>query len=167
MGTIWTVRHLRVNLTAIAVTVLVLALLGAVAGLVWSALAPATRYVLIDGGPQLADPETQTLIDADGWFTVVTGAAGLLSGAGAYVLSRRRPVEALVALAGGGLLAGYVALLVGRTAKGTAQAAGPAGLTATSSLTVTAHGVMFAWPLLATGVFWVIEYVASYRRRGE
>jgi hypothetical protein len=160
------VRHLRGNLAAIGVTVLVLAVLGVVAGYVWSALAPAARYVLIDGTPHLADPESQSLIEADGWFAVVTGAFGLACGIVGYVLSRKQPVQVLIGLAAGGLLAGYVAMLVGSTAKGGVQAAGPDGYTTTTSLDLTAHGVLFAWPLLATAVFWVIEFAVTYNQRG-
>ncbi len=167
MGTIGTVRHLRGNLATIGLTVLVLAVLGVAAGYVWSALAPAARYVLIDGTPHLADPETQSLIEADGWFAVVTGAFGLVCGIAGYVLSRGRPVEVLVGLAAGGLLAGYVAMLIGGTAKGGVQAAGPGGYTTTTSLDLTAHGVLFAWPLVATAVFWVIEFAVTYNERSR
>ncbi|MBP2702312.1 hypothetical protein JOL79_00695 [Microbispora sp. RL4-1S] len=160
-------RHLRVNPATIALTVLASALLGVVAGFVWAALAPATRYVLVDGGPQPADPETQTLIAADGWFAVVTGAAGLLCAAVAYLLARRRPVEALTGLTAGGLLAAYVALLVGGTVKGVVRASAPGGLTTTTSLGVTAHGVLLAWPLLATALFWLIEFLVTYQRRAD
>ncbi len=158
---------MRGNLQVAALTVLVLAPLGVVAGFVWSAVAPASRFVLTDAGPMLADPEAQTLIEADGWFAVITGGFGLLCGIAGYVLARRRPVEVLVGLAGGGLLAGYLALLVGGTAKGTIQAAAPGGLTTTTSLGVTAHGVLLAWPMLATAVFWMIEFVFFSRERRE
>lgn len=160
-------RHLRGNLATVVVTVLALALLGVVAGYVWSAVAPATRYVLIDGASQLVDPEAQSLIEADGWFAVVTGAFGLISGIAGYLLARGRPVEVLAGLAAGGLLAGYVALLVGGSAKGGVQAAGLNGFTTTSSLDVTARGVLFAWPLLATAVFWVAEFAVTYRERSR
>ncbi|WP_169978418.1 hypothetical protein [Microbispora sp. H10836] len=160
-------RHLRGNLATTVVTVLVLAVLGAVAGYVWSALAPATRYVLVDGTPHLADPETQSLIEADGWFAAVTGAFGLVCAVAGYVLSRDRPVGVLVGLAAGGLLAGYVAMLVGGTAKGVVQAAGPGGYTTTTSLDLTAHGVLFAWPLVATAAFWVVEFAVTYNQRAR
>ncbi|WP_327045154.1 hypothetical protein OG320_25980 [Microbispora sp. NBC_01189] len=159
-------RHVRGNLATVVVAVLVLALLGAIAGYVWSVLAPATRYVIVEGMRKPIDPETQSLIEADGWFAVVTGAFGLASGIAAYVLSRRHPpVEVLVGLAAGGLLAAYVALLAGTSAKGTVQAAGPGGFTTTTSLGVTAYGVLFAWPLLSTAIFWVVEFAVSYRQR--
>ena len=165
MGTIGTVRHLRGNLATAVVTVVVLAVLGVAAGYVWSALAPATRYVLIDGAPHLADPETQSLIEADGWFAAVTAAFGLVCAVAGYVLARDRPVGILLGLTAGGLLAGYVAMLVGGRAKGVVQAAGAGGYTTTSSLDLTAHGVLFAWPLVATTAFWVVEFAVTYNQR--
>ncbi|MCT9930631.1 hypothetical protein N5079_10425 [Planotetraspora sp. A-T 1434] len=156
---------MRHHLATLVMTVLVLALLGVAAGFAWSGLAPSSLYVLTDVGPQVADPESQSLIDADGWFAVVTGGFGLVCGVAAYVLARRRPVAALLGLAGGGLLAGYIAFLVGRSAKGTVQAAGPGGVTGTASLGLTAHGVLFAWPVLATAIFWAVEFVVTYRQR--
>ncbi|MFC0860863.1 hypothetical protein ACFHYQ_00990 [Sphaerimonospora cavernae] len=160
-------RYLRGNFQVAALTVLVLAPLGVVAGFIWSAVAPASRFVVTDVGPMLADPVAQTLIEADGWFAVVTGGFGLLCGIAGYVLARRRPIQALVGLAGGGLLAGYLALLVGGTAKGTIHAAAPGGFTTTASLGVTAHGVLFAWPILATAAFWIIEFVVFSQERRE
>ncbi|WP_157530111.1 hypothetical protein [Microtetraspora niveoalba] len=158
-------RHLRVELTTFAVTVLALAALGVAAGFAWSALAPVSRFVLTDSGPHLADAESQTLIAADGWFAVVTGVLGLVSGAVAYFLTRgRAPVGAVLGLAGGGLLGAYVAYQVGSTAAGTAiQAAPPGGLRTSVSLGLTAHGVLLIWALLAAGIFWVLEFVLSYR----
>ncbi|PZG18072.1 hypothetical protein C1I98_38480, partial [Spongiactinospora gelatinilytica] len=61
-------------------TVLVLAVLGVAAGVVWSLVAPRAPYVALDGGPALADPSTQALVAADGWFAVITGAVGLVVG---------------------------------------------------------------------------------------
>jgi hypothetical protein len=161
------VRHLRGNLTTLVATVLVLVVVGVVAGLVWSALAPTTQYVLTDVGPQPADLEGQSLIAADGWFAVIGAVCGLVCGAGAYFLTRTRPVPAVLGVAGGGLLASYVASLVGSSAKGTIQASAAGGLTTSTSLGLTAHGVLFAWPVVATGVFWILEFVLTYRLRGQ
>jgi hypothetical protein len=152
-------------LTTTAATILALAALGVAAGFAWSAVAPTSQYVLTDAGPQLADPETQSLIAADGWFALITGGLGLVCGAVAYVVARRHPIAALLGLTGGGLLAAYITLNVGTSAKGTIQAAAPGGMTTTDFLGVTAHGVLLAWPILATGVFWLIEFVVAYRER--
>lgn len=130
-----------------------LAVLGVAAGFAWSAIAPPSQYVLTSEGPLLADPESQSLIAADGWFALITGGLGLVCGVVAYLVARRHPIAALLGLSGGGLLAGYVTLIVGRSVKGTIQ------------LGVTAHGVLLAWPILATGIFWLIEFVVAYRKR--
>ncbi|MFF4772370.1 hypothetical protein ACFY05_05870 [Microtetraspora fusca] len=158
-------RHLREELTTFAVTLLALTALGVAAGFAWSAIAPTSTFVLTESGPFLADAESQTLIAADGWFAIVTGALGLASGAVGYFLARgRAPVGAVLGLAGGGLLGAYVASQVGSTAAGTTiQAAGPGGLRTSVSLGLTAHGVLLIWALLAAGVFWVLEFVLSYR----
>ena len=149
------------------ITVLALALVGAAAGLLWSLAAPRPPYVVIDGGPLLADPSTQALIAADGWFAVITGALGLVCGAVGYSVSRGgRPLPVVVGLAAGGLLGAHLALLVGVavnlgavsvTASGTSTPliAGP--------LALTARGVLFAWPTLAVGLFFALEGIAGYR----
>jgi len=164
--TIRTVRRLRINLVKAGVIALALVPLGAVAGLLWSAIAPAAQYVVTEAGPRLADPETQALIEADGWFAVITAAFGLLTGAAAYAVGRRAPVGALLGLVAGGCAAAYVALLVGGAAAETARAADE-GITMISSLDVTAPGVLVAWPLFATVVFGAIEFVIGYPPPGE
>jgi hypothetical protein len=156
-------RHVR----DFAVTVLVLGLLGVVAGVLWSLLAPRPPYVMTGQGPLLADPSTQTLIAADGWFAAVTGTIGLACGAVGYSLSRRaRPLAVVAGLAGGGLLGGYLTLLVGRTVNlgpATVAASGKAVALVPGPLGLTAYGVMCAWPLLAVGLFFALEAIAGYR----
>ncbi|MER5318949.1 hypothetical protein [Streptosporangium roseum] len=156
-------RHAR----DFAVTVLVLGLLGGAAGVLWSFLAPRPPYVMTKQGPLLADPSTQALIAADGWFAVVTGVLGLVCGAVGYSLSRRgRPIAVVLGLAAGGLLGAYLTLVVGRAVNLGAQsvtAAGPAMTLTPGPLGLTAQGVMCAWPLLAVGLFFALEGVAGYR----
>lgn len=156
-------RHLR----AWAVTVLTLGLAGVAAGVLWSSLAPRPPYVTTDQGPVLADPSTQALIAADGWFAVVTGVLGLVCGAAGYGLSRRHPLAVVLGLACGGLLAGCLTLVVGQAvnlgATGVA-ASGPDVSVVPGPLDLTARGVLCAWPTLAVGLFFVLEAVAG---RGE
>ncbi|MDH2428582.1 hypothetical protein [Sphaerisporangium sp. TRM90804] len=157
-------RHLR----DFALTVVVLAVLGAAAGLLWSALAPRTAYLVTEGGPQLADPTTQSLIAADGWFACVTAVAGLACGVVGYLVARnRRPVALLAGLAVGGLAAGGLTLAVGTSLNAsTVQAAAPgtAGVgTTVNVLAVTAYGVLLSWPLVAVAVFGIMESVEGYR----
>ncbi|MET8140226.1 hypothetical protein ABZU32_07955 [Sphaerisporangium sp. NPDC005288] len=150
-------------------TVVVLALLGIAAGFLWSALAPRTPYVVTKTGPVLADPTTQSLIAADGWFAVITGGAGLACGIVAYLVARKgRPLALLAGLAAGGMLAGWLALSVGTSIGGSiiqaAAVPGSASVGATVNvLSVTARGVLLAWPLVAVAVFGIIESVDGYR----
>ncbi|MGW4641147.1 hypothetical protein ACWEN6_21665 [Sphaerisporangium sp. NPDC004334] len=150
-------------------TVVVLALLGIAAGFLWSALAPRTPYVVTKTGPVLADPTTQSLIAADGWFAVITGGAGLACGIVAYLVARKgRPLALLAGLAAGGMLAGWLALSVGTSIGGSiiqaAAVPGSASIGATVNvLSVTARGVLLAWPLVAVAVFGIIESVDGYR----
>ncbi|GII90347.1 hypothetical protein [Sinosporangium siamense] len=155
-------RHLR----EFAVTVFVLAVLGVIAGFVWAATAPRTLFVSGPDGDVPADPTTQTLIAADGWFAVVTGLLGLASGIVGHVLSRKRPLPVVVGLAVGGMGASLLTFGVGRVVCLSAPvqlAAGPTGTTTTAHLVLTAHGVLMAWPFLAVGVFFAIEGVLAYR----
>ncbi|MEO3812895.1 hypothetical protein ABGB17_28165 [Sphaerisporangium sp. B11E5] len=157
-------RHLR----DFVLTVGVLAALGAAAGLLWSAVAPRTPYVITTSGPRLTDPMTQALIAADGWFALITGVAGLASGVAAYLLARRgRPIALLAGLAVGGLLAGRLTVTVG-TSLGSAavQAAAPGSAAVGSTvgvLTVTAAGVLLCWPLIGVAVFGILESADGYR----
>lgn len=157
-------RHLR----DFGLTVVVLALLGVVAGLVWSALSPRTPYVITKAGPELTDPTTQSLIAADGWFAVVTGVAGLACGIVAYLIARKgRPVAMLAGLAAGGLVAGFLALSVGTSLNGAtvqASALRSAGIGSTVNvLALTARGVLLTWALVAVAVFGIVEAVDGYR----
>jgi hypothetical protein len=158
------VRHLR----DMGLTIVVLALMGVLAGFLWSAIAPRTPYVITRSGPALTDPTTQSLIAADGWFAVITGSAGLACGIGAYLISRKgRPIALLAGLAGGGLLAGYLTLLVGTSFNGSsvqAAAPGSGGIGSTVNvLGLTAYGVLLSWAVVAVAVFGILESVDGYR----
>ncbi|GGP76930.1 hypothetical protein GCM10010140_00980 [Streptosporangium pseudovulgare] len=157
-------RHVR----DFAVTVLALAALGVAAGAVWSLLAPRPPYAVTGQGRVLADPTTQALIAADGWFAVVTGVLGVACGVAGYALSRRRrPVAVVLGLAAGGLLGSHLALAAGRALNlGAADVVGsaPAGVQLVPGpLNLTAHGVLYVWPTLAAGLFFALEAIAGYR----
>ncbi|WP_203876795.1 hypothetical protein [Planobispora takensis] len=150
-----------------AVTVLVLAVLGAAAGVLWSLLAPRPPYVVTDRGPLLADPSTQALIAADGWFALVTGVLGLACGAVGHRLSRRtHPAVMPLALTAGGLLAACLALWVGGAVSIGAVTVAAAGVqvpVVPGPLRLTAQGVLVAWPLFAVGLCFALEGIAGYR----
>jgi len=149
-----------------AVTVVIQALIGVVAGLIWSAVAPRAPYLATPEGLRLADPSTQAIIAADGWFAVITGAAGLIVGIVAFLPGRRRPLGVLLGLTGGGLVAACLAWWVGNTVNlgpATVTASGVTGNVVPGALELTALGVLIAWPLAATAVFAVLLAVTAYR----
>jgi hypothetical protein len=152
---------------AFAVTVLSLAALGVVAGLLWSALSPRPPYQVASGETLLADPTTQALVAADGWFAAVTGGLGLLCGALAWFLSKRRQLATLLGLCAGGVLAAYVTLWVGSSITigvVTFEAAAVPGVRLVPGpLELTAKGVLVFWPLLAVGLFGLLEAMHGYR----
>ncbi|MEU6997765.1 hypothetical protein [Nonomuraea sp. NPDC046570] len=155
------------HVRAFAVTVLALAALGLGAGLTWSWLAPRTPYAVTGEGPVLADPSTQSLIAADGWFAVLTGLLGVLCGVGAWYAARHRPLPVILGLCAGGTLAAFLTLWAGSTftlgAVHLAARTPPGVEIVAGSLTLTAKGVLVAWPLFAVGLFGAMEGVAAYR----
>ncbi|MEV5711093.1 hypothetical protein [Actinoallomurus sp. NPDC052274] len=156
-------------LAALAITVL-----GVPVGLLWVAIAPRTVYQVSGGKGLLADPETQTLIAADGWFAVLTAAAGLLCGLAAYVLAGRvGDLGPLAGIAAGGVAAAVVAWrlghLIGESAYQHALRTAGDGALARAPLGLHALGVVLAWPLTAVVVFGLLEAldVAHRESRGR
>lgn len=156
-------RHVR----AFAVTVLTLATLAVLAGLLWSHLSPRAPYQVTVDGPVLADPSTQALISADGWYAVITGGLGLACGALAWFLGRRHQLAVLLGLGAGGVLAAFLTLWVGSTftlgVVVVEAAATPGVKIVPGSLTLTATGVIVSWPLVAVAFFGLMEGMHGYR----
>ncbi|MEV0228911.1 hypothetical protein [Nonomuraea sp. NPDC050786] len=152
---------------AFAVTVLTLATLGAAAGLLWSGLTPRAPYEVTEHGTVLADPSTQALIAADGWFAVITGGLGLLCGGVGWFIGRRWMLSVLLGLCAGGVLGAMLTLWVGSTftlgAVVIEAAAQPGTKVVPGALKLTASGVLVSWPLLAVGLFALLEGMHGYR----
>ncbi|RJL31455.1 hypothetical protein D5H75_19260 [Bailinhaonella thermotolerans] len=148
---------------AFGVTMITLTLLGTVAGPLWAWAAPRPPYVVTRSGPVLADPGTQTLIAADGWFAAITGLAGLVCGLVAYRLSER-PVAVLLGLTAGGLLAAFVAYWLGQWVdQATVRRATALGAQIPGPLDLRATGVLLSWSLLSVITFGALESLAAYR----
>ncbi|MEV4798914.1 hypothetical protein AB0K18_02775 [Nonomuraea sp. NPDC049421] len=157
---------------AFAVTVLTLATLGAAAGLLWSGLTPRAPYQVVgQGEPVLADPTTQALIAADGWFAVITGGLGLVCGGVAWFIARRWMLPVLLGLCAGGVLAAFLTLWIGSSVTigavtveaAVAANAAPGVSIVPGALELTARGVLVCWPLLAVGFFALLEGMHGYR----
>ncbi|MCF6475854.1 hypothetical protein FAF44_47075 [Nonomuraea sp. MG754425] len=152
---------------AFAVTVLTLAALGVAAGLLWSGLTPRAPYQVTERGTILADPTTQALIAADGWFAVITGGLGLLCGGVAWFAARQWMLPVLIGLCAGGVLAAFLTLWTGSTftlgAVTVEASAVPGAKIVPGALKLTANGVLVSWPLLAVGFFGLLEGMHGYR----
>jgi hypothetical protein len=95
--------------------VLGLAVVGIPAGLLWWGLAPRADFRITGDGPVvIGNPSNELLVADDAVFTLVLAAVGLLAGAAAWRLRRRRGVATVIALAFGALLTALVAWQVGR-----------------------------------------------------
>ena len=160
---------MRRQLLTGTVTTLVVALLGAPVGLLWQAISPSVRYVVVDGNPVLADTETQALISTDGRFAILTGLAGVVCAAVAYVAAGRATDAAMVAgLAFGGAAAAVLAWRVGHQVgldtfhRMVATSADGAFVTGVADL--RALGVVVFWPVTAAGAFGLCDAVDLARR---
>jgi hypothetical protein len=95
--------EIRADLRSSVRLVLVLALTGVVAGLVWWLLAPRADFRITSTGPRaMGDPSEELLVADDSVFALIVIAFGLLAGAAAWFLRRRRGVATMLALAVGG-----------------------------------------------------------------
>jgi hypothetical protein len=138
------------------VIVLGCALLGLAVGAVWCAIAPHVVLYADSSAVYLKYPEGEQSAAADGWFAVLGAIAGLLTGALAYALTRRRSGGAAVpvSLVLGGLVGGVVAWQLG-VALGPAQnivahaKSVPAGQVFDAPLALRAKAALLAWPFLA------------------
>ena len=103
----------RADSWAFGVTVAGLVLLGAPAGLLWSAVSPRLTVQLTAAGPSTGNVEGKAFVGADGSFVVVVLFVGLLSGLLAWRYGRRGGPATVLALLVGGLLAAKIAAVVG------------------------------------------------------
>ncbi|WP_410810943.1 DUF2567 domain-containing protein [Micromonospora sp. 067-2] len=107
-------RRLRAAATVLG-AVLALAVVGALLGLLWAALAPDTPVLKTAEGAIYADPQPEQPIAADGWFSLLGLAFGVLAALVLwFVLRRWRGPVGLLAAVLGALAAAPVAWQVGR-----------------------------------------------------
>ena len=158
---------------AIAGVIAGTALLGLGAGLLWAAVAPrALVEVVGPGSADIINPETNAFIAADGWFTLLTVAGGLVSGAAGYALAvRRNGPPAMAGVLAGGLAAALLAKWIGQRSGAAAfnhsLAAGHAGLLLREPLMLGGLGPLMFWPLAAGLVAGSMELISQrpWRRR--
>ncbi|MFF0534846.1 AAA family ATPase [Streptomyces coelicoflavus] len=141
-----------------AVTVVAVAVFGALLGVLWWKLAPSVPLVgdVADGGwvVYLKDSEGEQAIGVDGTFTLLALAFGALSAVVVFLLRRRGGVPLVVALGVGGLLGSLLAWWLGvqlgpaQDVIAHAKEVGE-GVTFSAPLKLGAKGVLLAWSFAA------------------
>ena len=155
------IRTAMRDLTALLSVTAVSALLSLAVGAMWVWLAPAALGTLTQGGVYYTSPESKEFIGQDGTLGVICAVTGLLMGIGVYFLTNRRgSVGAVVGLAGGGLLGGYLATIA-------AGKFGPGHGKTIQQMIVGMHdNTTFALPLQLRAVgmiwFWPLAAVLVY-----
>ncbi|MFC4907949.1 hypothetical protein [Actinomadura gamaensis] len=158
-------RSLRAVRT-FAVTTVLVAVLGPLAGVLWHAVSPKVAFVVLRGEAFFADGEGQGPIGTDARFALIGVVAGIVCGVIAYRFGGRdNDVPLIAGLAVGGVAAALLAWWVGhqfglshyehvvRTATDGTEVNGPAD--------VRARGVLVFWPLLAVGAYAVLEMIVK------
>lgn len=147
------------------------ALLGIVAGLLWSAIAPQALFMVASRGvAYVVNPETSAFIAADGYFSIIAVAGGALIGLAAYLAGVRRfgPIPAAAALAGAtaaAFLAYWAGSNVGLDDFRHRLAAAKPGVLLRQPAQLGAHGALAFWPLAAGAVVGGIELLLTMRER--
>lgn len=109
-------RPLRRTLVVAALTIAGLAVLGGPLGLLWRLLAPAVPVINAGEGRIVINEQSpEEFIAADGWFTLLGFAFGLIVAAAAWMVLRRfRGPWLLVSVTAGTLAGSVVAWQIGR-----------------------------------------------------
>jgi hypothetical protein len=143
------------------------ALLGLAGGLAWSEIAPrAVLQEISAGTAEVVNAETRAFIGADGWFCLIAGVAGLLTGVIGYRvgIARRDGVTRIavtIGLIGGAIAGSYVMLWLGQRiglgAYNHHLASAAVGGRFNASLVLGAKSALVFWPLLTSIVIVVAE----------
>ncbi len=133
------------------VILVVFLLVGAVAGAVWPHLVHPVTVSRIDAGLSTGEVDLSWRFDNDGWFSVLGGAAGLLTGLVLMVWRRSHEVVSLLMVTGSAFLASWVCATVG-TALGPEDpqkvlAGAASGATAPDMVRVTSEAAYYVWPI--------------------
>jgi hypothetical protein len=106
--------EIRADLHTSGVLVVVLALVGLPTGVLWWLLAPRADFEITADGPvAIGRPSEELVVADDAVLVLVLAGVGLLCGAAAWWLRRRRGVAIVLALAVGCTLTAVVAWQVG------------------------------------------------------
>jgi hypothetical protein len=139
----------RQDLVAAVLTVVATVLAGAPVGLLWAAVAPKVAVVIEDGNVSLVRPMSDEFITGDAYFLFAMVLAGAVGGLVAWRLGRAHGPAVVLALAAAGLLAAYVAMVVGQLVGAEAvelAAASTSQEVVELTLRLRAKEAMVGWP---------------------
>jgi hypothetical protein len=158
-------------LAALAAVVVGTAVLGVAAGFVWASVAPRALIVVLGrGSADVVNPETSAFIAADGWFSLVSVAGGIISGVLGYLIAvKRHGAIAMVGILAGAvaaaLIARWIGQLPGQAEVNHSLALGRPGTLLREPLALGGIGALAFWPLAAGLVAGGIEAVSLLRER--
>ncbi len=131
---------------------LLVALSGALLGVLWAWLAPRIPLIADTHNVYLKNTEGEEAIGADGTFVLLGLAFGVVTAAAVFFFRRRGGIPLVVSLAAGGLLGAALGWLVGMWLGPTpdvvahARQVGP-GVVFDGPLRLQAKGALLAWPI--------------------
>jgi hypothetical protein len=143
---------------------------GVLVAVIWRAVAPLVQGVVsVSNGQKSAyytNPETKGFVGQDGTFGVCACAAAIVLAVVAFVWFRRRgPIGAALGLGGAGIGAAYFAAWFGTRlgpGAGSVLAAAknvPNNGTFDLPLRIGATGVIWLWPVVAVGLYFLLMLV--------
>ena len=131
----------------------VASVMGLPLGVAWYLLAPHITFVVREDGVYAGDDAPTDWFGVDGWFFIVGLGLGVLAGVIGYWRWRQRPVAALVGLAVGGLLAGWLGVQIGRLL-------GPSTIDASALDAPVGTVIPAPLDILATGTLLAVGFAA-------
>jgi hypothetical protein len=141
---------LRQDLFAAALTLAATVLAGAPVGLLWAAAAPKVAVVIDAGNASLVRPMSDEFITGDAYFLFAVLLAGAVGGLLAWRFGRAHGPAVVLALVAAGLLAAYVAMVVGQLVGAEAvelAAASTSQEVVELTLRLRAKEAMVGWPV--------------------
>ncbi len=162
-------------LAAAALIVAASVVLGVVGGLVWAWIAPRVVYQVYTLSPPTAyavNPETNAFIAADGIYSFMALAGGVLTGLLACRFVRRYGPVPMAAVVLGSVVAAFLAAWTGHWATGAGTfdhllATSKPGALLSAPISLGSHGALAFWPLAAAAVAGGVELLSYMRTRGQ
>jgi Protein of unknown function (DUF2567) len=143
----------RDDLRLAAVTIAALAVVGALAGLLWSAWSRTATRGLVYTKTAIIPDQTEGFISTDGRFVVITAAIGIIAGLIAWRLRTRRGPVTVAGLAVGAVVGAGLTDLIGHLVGGGTTKGTVGTVLARLPLQVHATGALFVEAALAVAVY--------------